>query len=247
MSSRTVPDKETQMANDELMVPVVAVIPLFIGRVMSLVVFVLILASTVSMYLDSEIEGYSARLFLLDKEGNVPTLYAGLSLFFCAILLAIEYWLAVKQVSPQRYYWLGLSIIFSLFAVDEMCSIHEIFIALRPVLGTSGFLYFAWVIPGALFVVVVVGIYWKFVLSLPDKTRNLFLIAGAIYVSGVLGVEMIGAYYAQYGSEHLVYLAITTVEEALEMTGIIIFSYALLNHISSQLDSLKFKFVFKES
>jgi len=36
-------------------------------------------------------------------------------------------------------------------------------------------------------------VYLRFLVDLPPKTRHLFLIAGLVYISGVLGMEMVGA------------------------------------------------------
>ncbi len=50
-------------------------------------------------------------------------------------------------------------------------------------------------------------------------------------MAGALGVEMIGgSYRSGYGLD-LTYGIIATVEEMFEMTGIVIFSYALMDHI----------------
>jgi hypothetical protein len=56
--------------------------------------------------------------------------------------------------------------------------------------------------------------------------------AGIIFVAGAVGMEMVGGRYVFYnGKEELQYALMVTLEELLEMTGIIIFIYALASYI----------------
>ncbi|MCA1991662.1 MAG: hypothetical protein LDL41_06395 [Coleofasciculus sp. S288] len=46
--------------------------------------------------------------------------------------------------------------------------------------------------------------YWKFLAHLPAKMRRLFLLSGAIYIGGAIGVELAHGYYLNfYGFELL--------------------------------------------
>jgi len=87
---------------------------------------------------------------------------------------------------------------------------------------------------------VVTGLaYLKFLLHLPRKTRDLFLLAGSIYVGGALGMEMVCGYYADaVGQRNLIYGLMASVEEILEMVGVIVFIYALLSYIGSYLENI---------
>ncbi|MEG3932659.1 MULTISPECIES: hypothetical protein [unclassified Microcoleus] len=120
-------------------------------------------------------------------------------------------------------------------------SLHEILIIndLGKALHLGGFFYFIWVIPGALFVVVTGLAYLKFLLHLPRKTRDCFLLAGSIYVGGALGMEMVTGYYADaVGQRNLMYGLMTSVEEIMERVGVIVFIYALLSYIGSHLETI---------
>ena len=174
------------------------------------------------------------RLFDLDYENNVPTWYQSLTLLFCSILLAAIAFEKKIKSSSWFYQWRNLSIIFLFLSLDEMVSIHEMLVQpLKQGLHTSGLLTYAWVIPGAIFVLIVFLKYLKFLLFLPVKTRNLFLLAGTLYVGGAIGLEMVGGYINNlYGSENLMYLAEVIGEEFLEMSGVLVFIYALLSYIS---------------
>ena len=168
-------------------------------------------------------------LFDFDTEKNIPTFYSSLALMLCSVLLLIIF---IKQRKPgyPHLHWLGLAVIFLFLSIDEAISIHERSIEpLREILGTSGLLYYAWVIPYSLGLIVLLALYFGFLLNLPKKIRDLFILSGVVFVSGALGIEMIGGLYTElHGTNNLTYSLITTCEEFLEMLGIVIFIYALL-------------------
>ena len=144
---------------------------------------------------------------------------------------------AVARAREDRWWrhWVGLCLIFVALAIDEAASIHELTIEpMRDLFGASGILYWAWVIPGGIFVIMVAAIYLRFILQLPDRTRRLFIISAVTFVGGALGMEMIGAaWFDVHGRRNLGYSFFWTVEETLEMCGVLIFIYALLNYLSN--------------
>ena len=232
----------SQIASDRLAktlnLPTLELSPQKVCRLLLVIIACLIVVSSLAHFLNqSSSTGFSGRLFRLDKETNIPTLYSSLALAFCSILLAIIGYM--KRAINYNYtgYWKALSLIFLYLAIDEMCSFHETFMILRSILKAGGLLYFTWVIPGSIFVAVFVLIFWRFIQSLPKKTKNLFIIAGTMYVGGAIGMEMIGGYHVEaYGRATPMYSLITTIEESLEMFGIAVFIYALLSYIASHLN-----------
>jgi hypothetical protein len=119
-------------------------------------------------------------------------------------------------------------------AFDEAFQLHERLI--RPIsvmLGEKnlGIFYFAWVIP-AMIIVLMLGLFFlKFLLHLPMIVRFRFLIAATLYLVGAIGIELIGGRYAElHGEENLTYSMITTIEESLEIAGLIFFIWALLKY-----------------
>ncbi|MBE9190402.1 hypothetical protein IQ230_08520 [Gloeocapsopsis crepidinum LEGE 06123] len=187
---------------------------------------------------------FLAELFNLNREFNIPTLYATSLLLTSSILLAIIAY--AKQVRGDRFvrYWMALSIIFLYLATDEIISLHERTVEpLRSKLNTGGLLYYTWIIPGAIFVLLCLLVFRRFLRNLPSKTRQLILLAGTIFISGALGVEAVGGYYADlHGEQSMVYAMIAGIEEFLEMLGIIVFIYALLSYISSAMKGLNVRF-----
>ncbi len=174
------------------------------------------------------------RLFDLDTERNIPTWYSASALLFCAILLMIISF--AKKGLHDRYvfHWRLLSGIFLFLSMDELVGLHERLIEpLQVTFRASGIFFFAWVIPGAAFVLIVLLTYLKFLTDLPARIRRLFLLAGTTYISGALLLEMLGApIWAAYGGNNVAAVALTTVEEFLEMVGVVMFVYALLTYLS---------------
>lgn len=208
--------------------------------VLGLVLLSLIGQFTVYFLPNYPLRNNFAQLFNVDLERNIPTMYSASALLFCSILLAII--ANAKKIAGNTYlrHWTGLSIIFLYLSLDEALIIHDKLIKpLRSTFNASGFLYFTWVIPGAIFVLVCLLAFLKFLTHLPAQTRRLFLIAGLIFVTGALGVEMVGGYYSNlYGERNIGYAIITTIEELLEMLGIVAFIYALLSYMSFHITSV---------
>jgi hypothetical protein len=180
-------------------------------------------------------------LFTLNAEQNVPALYATISILFCSVLLALIAFCRKKSGGPFVYHWAGLSAVFLFLAVDEALSLHEnSTVPLRKALNTEGLLFYAWIIPYSLALVVLLAIYLKFLLHLPGRTRRLFILAGFLYVTGAMLFELPGGIYDEaFGRHNLVYTAISTVEEVLEMSGILVFIYALTAYIGSEFRDLR--------
>lgn len=179
------------------------------------------------------------RMFDLSGESSIPTWFSSVTMLFCSVILSMIA-LASKR-SGERYtlHWGLLSAILLGMSVDEVAQFHESFNKIGSLLGTEGFLYYGWVIPGGVFVVAVALAYLKFLFDLPAKTRRLFIFAGAVFVGGALGMEMVGARAAQlYGETSPGFFLPVTVEEFMEMMGVIVFCYALLSYAASHLKEI---------
>jgi hypothetical protein len=175
--------------------------------------------------------------FNLNNENNLPTFFSALVLLLCSLLLFVIASSRKSSGQPAGY-WLGLALIFLFLSIDEDASIHEVLIVpVRTMLEVSGPFYYAWVIPYGLVVLAIGVAYIPFLFRLPRNIRRLIVIAGSVFVSGALGVELIeGWYYAAHDeTEDLVYELLVTLEESLEMLGTIVFCYALLLFLADEL------------
>lgn len=107
---------------------------------------------------------------------------------------------------------------------------------MRSMLGGFGrdYLYFAWVIPYAILFAVILILLLRFFISLPAQTKSFFAISACTYLMGAVGLEMIaGNYVYDSGArakQTLPYMLMVTIEELLEMIGLIIFIKALARY-----------------
>jgi hypothetical protein len=184
-----------------------------------------------------------ARIFLLNSEGNLPTLFTFGLLLFCSIMLLLINLEQGISGSEWRIHWRVLMIVFFLMAFDEAAMVHEkSILVLRDALGTSGWLYFAWVVPASIFVILFALAYLRFLLALPKPFTQLFILSGALYIAGVLGLEMPGGAYAEArGQDTFTFQMIATVEEVLEMAGIALFAYTLVRFLGRRQEPLRLR------
>ncbi len=185
------------------------------------------------------------KLFNLDREFNFPTWYSTLTLAFCSVLLKII--ATGKKQQSDRYAkeWQLLSSIFAVLAIDELLSIHEVLIIpeVSEALNLPWFLHSMWVIPGTIFTIWFLRRYSRFSRHLPYESRKHFAIAAAIYIGGALIMEMIGSYVAEArGQQNIVYALIATLEEVMEMSGIVVFIYGLLYYLREWNDKVNLEF-----
>jgi hypothetical protein len=182
------------------------------------------------------------RLAWFDGEGNIPAWYSASLLLLCALLLAAIAAAHRQQRTGPVVRWLILSSIFVFLSLDEIAQLHELSIRpLRDTFHTTGFFYYGWIIPAGVCVALFTLAYLPLLRKLPSSTRWLFLLAGSLYVGGALGVEAVSGRHASLHGEHnLIYHLIVTVEELLEMAGLVVFIYALLDYIGRRFPRLAF-------
>lgn len=166
------------------------------------------------------------RYFYLAGEANIPSWFQSAVLTLCALLL-----FAISARKPSfRFHWRVLSVLFLYLSLEEASSILEglAYRLLRFLPFTPSYL-------AILGVALLAAGYRQFVLSLPAMSRVRFIVAGAIYVSGVIGLEMIGSFREDFFYAHRIFLLTRTViEEGLEFLGIILFLRALLLYLKEE-------------
>jgi hypothetical protein len=226
------------------------------------------LAARFALYMWGD-KAFLDPLELLDvgEEQSIPTWFESMMFMLCSILLAVV--AVTKRQRGERYglHWGVLSIIFLYLSLDEVATIHEALGAAleRLLRHTTGFeaggaISYFWVVPGIAFVLVVALAYVRFLLHLPRTTRRLFLFAGAVFVLGALGVEMLTAEVmsasgpiadwivstsgdmVDRGTANAVPTILkglqTSGEEMLEMLGLAAFIYALLAYMRSYVEDV---------
>ena len=222
--------------------PVIYISRKKISRILLVVVGILFLAGLVSNVLQllsvhgsllTQIKKSYIRLFSLDLEANIPTWFSSCLLFLCSALLTLIA-VAVRTTKGRYFFhWGMLSAIFLYMSLDETAIIHEMAIKpVRALLHTTGYLYYAWVIPAGVILIILGVVYLKFLADLPSSIRWLFVTAGVVYVGGLMGLESVtGRLAERYGEGSLTYQLVSSIEEFFEMVGLVIFIYALLKYL----------------
>jgi len=188
----------------------------------------------------SQIQGFGVGFLSVDVEASIVTWYSALLLLLCAILLAVITLRKSRTNSRYIHHWRILALIFIFLSIDETISIHEkLIFPLRSALNTGGIFHFAWIVVYIPLVAIFVIFYLRFLAHLPKTTRQLFWLSGTTYVAGAIGFEMIGGPIAEtFGEEALPYLISVHFEEGLELLGLTIFVYGLLDYISFYIENL---------
>ena len=190
--------------------------------VMVLLVLVSVFLNLLSL-LDIPVFRVTRRLFDLNAERNIPTLFSSVILLGSSILLGFIAFLTRSTEGPYSLFWAVLSLGFLYLSIDETAYIHE---NLSEEIG-------GWIFVVAPFVILFLLIYIRFFMHLPRSTKLYFLVAGLLYIGGAFILEFIGSWRISIPDENIIAttLVFTTVEESFEMLGINLFIYSLLLYL----------------
>lgn len=183
------------------------------------------------------------NLFDVDMEQNIPTFYSSFQLVLASGLLLVI--AKTSRLLDKSFWpWYGLSAIFLFLSIDEFVSLHEHLTNItRNLLHTSGYFYYAWVIPYTVALFTLLAVYFRFLLKLPKRSLILFVASGILFVTGAIGFELLGGHEDQInGDGTFIYVFDALFEEGLEMIGIALFIYALLDYIENTYEKLSISF-----
>lgn len=205
-------------------------------KTLSVIIGVLITAHSVQIILEYFRVSEYVPYLDVDTEGNLPSFYSALAIECCAFLLLLIYVYERKTVGRFRWAWLGLTIIFAFLGLDEATRIHEDsgdFV--EGIIDPSGELNVAWLYPYVTMVVILGILYFRWLLDLPAGTRTRFVVSAIVFLSGAVGMEILGGEFPPVDGDYYTfpYIITYTLEEGLEMLGIALFARALVMHISA--------------
>ena len=172
-------------------------------------------------------------------EGNIPSWFSGTLLFISAALAGIIAADARRRGDRYRWHWLALAVLFVLFSLDEVAYLHE---GVSNFMGRNsiGFMEIGWIIPGAIFVLIAGLAFAPFILNLPSRTRLLFIIAGALFLTGALGLEVVESLLlGDWDFQATPVLISNHLQELFELLGVSVFIYALLSHIKAHMSPVR--------
>ncbi len=174
---------------------------------------------TIYHYRIEELPWLLRQLFDVDEEDTLPTWFSTILLLIVSAIL--WYCARLERAGADRWavYWYILSVGFLLMSIDEVAGIHE---TLNTVIESH------WAVGGGILALVIGLCFVPFLLGLPRRTALLFVVAGVVYIAGAVGIEILGQ---PMDADTLEYNLLTLVEEGLEMFGVILFLYGLLDHV----------------
>ncbi|PNY81857.1 hypothetical protein CVO96_11150 [Deinococcus koreensis] len=177
----------------------------------------------------------------VDIEGNLPSLFNALLLLAPALLLGLIARATAPARRVMRRGWGLLSLVFLYLSADEYLHLHELLMApVRTALHVDGFLHYAWVVPYAALCAALLALLVPFLRRLPRRTLLAFVKAGALYLTGVMGLELVsGRLDVDLGVQNALVLPLTTLEEGLEMVGLSLFIGALLSYLRDDLPGVR--------
>lgn len=178
---------------------------------------------------------WPTHMFDVGAESSIPTWYSSFVLLVAAMLIAIIAFAQGRKPGTYWWHWVLLSVWFLYMSIDEVAAIHERWADFVSLPDASGAFSFEWVMVGVPFVIVMGLAYVRFVFHLPPPARLLVIAAGAIYLGGALGMEMLGARELDAHGGSYRYFLLNTTEEFMEMFGVVVLIHALLSYIGKEL------------
>jgi len=163
------------------------------------------------------------QMFDLDMEANIPTLFSSAILLISAFLFYLLSKAPKEIKKGSKPFWLGLSFVFTFLAFDESAKIHEkIGDFTENFVDDTGFFHYPWVISYVIFVLILGVFYFRFFWRMESKVFWSFILAAVIYLGGAIGFDMLGGYESSlHSTDTITYSVLYTIEESLEMFGVI--------------------------
>lgn len=177
-------------------------------------------------------------IFNLGSEGNIPTIFSTIIIFIAA-LITLFIFIFNKNNNKKSLYWFLVSTIFLYLAIDEGWSIHERLILSLNYLFSDKLPINYFLLIGGLFVCIIILLFICLSLSLPVMIRKWLYLSIILYIMGIFTLELVSIWYVNgYGGGFILEM-ISTLEEVLEILGIIFFIKTFLKFLKQQSDKIE--------
>jgi hypothetical protein len=166
-----------------------------------------------------DFEYWHISIFDLDEEESFGTWFSAVLLLFASLLMVYVAGYLRSKADVMSRWWMVLGLGFGLMSLDEVVGVHELLNTLHESSSWTG---------AGFFIIILVGLcYLPFLWHYRWHRSSLFLIAGFLFASGAVGVE----HYSGTDLNSLRYNMLTGLEEGLEMAGVILLIYIVLDFI----------------
>lgn len=179
-------------------------------------------------------------LFDFYEEHNAPTYFSSFNLLLTSAMLF--YIARAKSADKDKgsRAWFVLSFGFLFMSIDEMADLRIVLSNfVKEVLKNERyveslpFFSVAWTVP-MFFIVLMLTIYFvPFLNTLKKKYLIHFMIAGALFVFAVMGMETLGGHHVVItkGVRDITFALLVTIEESIEIGSILYFQFFLIQYI----------------
>ena len=138
----------------------------------------------------------------------------------------------------DRRRWNAVALVLLALSIDEIATVHERLAALPgiPGIGSRG-----WAGAGLVLVAAVAAWLVPWALTLDRSLRGALLVGGAVFVLGAVGFEVLSGNRAEAVGEDGLHWVLATVEEDLELLGVLIVLRALLDRLARSGTALRLR------
>lgn len=169
------------------------------------------------------------KIFWISGEANVPAFFSAAVLLVVALVAMGP--VAISDRPENRLPWRLAGALLLFMSLDEAAAIHE----KAQFFADGAAVPLLWMSAYALVLLTAAVVFFRFWLHLPVPTRTALAVAGLVFLSGAVGVELQERSHVVEGVDmwrNLPLVLSMTVEETLEMLGAALALRALLRHIA---------------
>jgi hypothetical protein len=175
--------------------------------------------------------------FDMGEELTFPTWFST-ALLVTAALVSLAAAQRVQSPVARRGFRILTWAMFYL-SLDEATELHERTTdPLRNGLDLGGLLYWSWVIPAGLAVLLVGVLLWRFLTTLPSHAQSPLMLSGALYVFCALVLELVEGYFFDQGGASAATDILSLIEEVGEMVAVMLYIRTVVVIASSGIDGL---------
>lgn len=186
------------------------------------------------------------QMFDLIAESSAGTWVSAVLFFVSGALVLLAGALERGKQSGQRRRWAWILVSVLLFGIsfDEVASVHETTsFFIREGLGLDGILYYAWIVPAFVLVVVAALLLVPWLRSLPRWLGTCVVVAAGLFSIGTFGFELIEGYLESRGlSQSSDFILAASAEESLELVAVGVLFSGLLVHVARAQTDLNLRF-----
>jgi hypothetical protein len=197
----------------------------------SLVLFAHIISEIVLLTAVIPANANLARLFVFNVGNNIPHLFSALVTVIAAVTFAVTGFRSQRNHQASLFWWclaLGATMVAALTVIGKSAAVMSTIAAFRLYPGLLSAL--------AIVVLAIVVLAIRSILTLPSATRRHLLIAAIVFFLGAVMFEMVSKYFClrrDARSGLLLYTITGTIEESLEIVGILLAIRAARLHLQT--------------